>query len=236
MPRVLPLIKDETMMVQWNNSAFSYDNMVRIRTAMDGSCFFHAIAKGFFIPYRKGDVNRQEFIRHWRSELANTLGGPVDPKNPTGYKHYDILAKGKLAESSESIPEMKLINMQSELNSDNPISNIYNEFISDLLEIDIYLLDLEKEDVYMTGTDTEIIHKGRPSIVIGYLSDHYELMGVLDKKENRIITLFQPDSGFIQAIRMRMAILQERSNDEKKDEMKEEKKEEKKGRKNSKKF
>ena len=98
--------------------------------------------------------------------------------------------------------------MQKELNSDFSVDNVYNEFISNQINKDIYILDMVKQDVYMTGDDDEILYKTRPSIVILYLSGkykssgHYELIGL--NENGYIKTLFDSDHDFIQNIRARM--------------------------------
>ena len=65
-----------------------------------------------------------------------------------------------------------------ELDSDRPVDNAYNEFISDQLNKDIYILDAVTQDVYMTGSDDNVLYKDRPSIVLMYLPGHYELVGL----------------------------------------------------------
>ena len=195
---------------------FGYPNMVRIRTFFDGSCFFHAIARSYFKPYITGKLNgkvfdRTKFIRDLRHSLSIKLGSKQKGK----LTYYDTLSRGQLAEIAKTIPAMSLTNMQNELNSSRSVSNIYNEFISDQLDKDIYILDGVKRDVYMMGDDDEILYKHRPSIVLLYLpsqsnnhkeeTGHYELVGLQDG--DNIRTLFDPTDEFIGAIRYRMMIL-----------------------------
>ena len=124
---------------------------------------------------------------------------PYDVTSPT---YYDVLSRGQLSEFSKSVPAYSLENMQRELDSDRAVDNAYNEFISDQLEKDIYILDGIKRDVYITGYDDEILYKNRPSIIILYLPGHYELVGL---EINGIIKLlFDPDHDLIQTIRSRM--------------------------------
>lgn len=198
------------------NGPFSYPNMVRIRTPTDGSCYFHAIAKAYFEPYIIGRLNnqpldRKSFIQKLRKDLSVKLQSKVDPTNPTSPIYYDTLSRGKLREFSKSVPSYSLKNMVKELDSDHPVDNVYNEFVSNQLDKDIYILDLEKRDVYITGYDDEILYKDRPSIVILYLPGHYELVGL---DENGIVkTLFDPDHDFILTIRDRINSIQLSNND-----------------------
>jgi len=199
------LIDNEYEPMNWNRD-FEYPGMVRIRVPTDGSCFFHAIAKSYFKPYIMGSlngnpINRNDFIVKLRKDLANKLASKVNPLDPESPIYYDILSRGNLREISQSLPNYSLENMMHELNSNHPVDNVYNEFISNQLNKDIYLLDLVKQDVYMTGSDDEILYKNRPSIVILYIPGHYELVGIQDK--DSIMTVFDPTHPFIQAIQNR---------------------------------
>jgi hypothetical protein len=188
-------------------------NMVRFCVERDGSCCFHALAKAYFKPYilgrtEEGIFDRRKFVRDLRKELAKTLGAKINPEDENSPTYYSQLANGELENISRELPEYSLENMQKELSDmTNPISNIYNEFISDQLNLDIYILDANKKDVYMTGTDDKLLYKGRKSVVLLYLPGHYELIGI--SKDNKIETYFSPDSPFILRIRERMFALRE---------------------------
>lgn len=190
------------------NRGFSYPYMVRVRTPADGSCFFHALAKAYYIPYRNGAINgtainRHQLVKTLRRDLAMKLGQPADPTNPQGSTNYDLLSRGHLRDFGKAVPKYSLDNMKKELNSTSAIDNVYNEFISNQLRKDIYLLDGENQDVLVTGDDDDILYKDRDSIVILYIPGHYELVGI--QNGNRIETHFLPTHPFIQAIRNRMA-------------------------------
>src|SRR5947209_4094056 len=125
-----PLINREYELLNWDN--FSYPNMVRIKTIGDGSCFFHAIAKSYFIPYKLGildgePLDKLDFVRKLRRDLAMELAKPINAK---GQRHYDIISRGKLPESAkkEDGEFYTLSYMQEELGSNRPIDNRYNEF------------------------------------------------------------------------------------------------------------
>ena len=183
-------------------------DLIRIRVPMDGNCFFHSILKAYFKPYIVGKIdgetfNRKEFIKNLRKDLAKKLGSRVEPRNKNSKTYYQTLSKGELENISKDIPAYSLKNMQKELNSSSAVSNIYNEFISNELDIDIYILDAEKKDVYMTGTDEELLYKNRKSVVILYMPGHYELVGLMNSNDE-VETLFSSNSELIQKIRQRM--------------------------------
>jgi len=198
------------------NSSFPYPNLVRIRTETDGSCFFHAVIKAYFKPYIRGKMNgqaldRKKFVRKLRRDLALKLGQRVKPQDSNSTTYYETLSEGDLPEISKSIPDYTLKNLQKLLDSSKPVDNIFNEFVSNELDKDIYILDLNKKDVYMTGTDLSILYKDRDSIVIIYMPGHYELVGLetnadqtyTNRSNKYIQTLFKYDHPLIQSIRQR---------------------------------
>jgi len=202
-----PLRSREFEKIKWTQN-ITYPGLIRIRTDADGSCFFHAIAKAYFKPYITGKtkdgkpIDRKKFVRSLRKDLSKMLANKVDPKNPDSKTWYETVANGEWPRISEKMEEYSLKSMQKELDSNASVSNIYNEFISDQLNKDIYILDGIKQDVYMTGTDEKLLYKDRLSIVILYLPGHYELVGV--EENGYIQTSFESNSGLIKMIRKRM--------------------------------
>lgn len=171
---------------------FAYPGMVMIDVARDGSCFFHALVLSFYKPYQLNKINRQKFIRELRKNLADQLPN-----------YYDQLANGKLRELSKDMPEVSLNSMKQELDSSNAVSDIYTQFIGDLLNRDIYLLDYEKKDVYLTGIDLNLIFKERKSTILVINKGHYQLIG-LQKPDGTLKVSFSPDHSFILAIQQRI--------------------------------
>ena len=206
--RLRPLRKKLYEKLDWKGD-LKIPGMIRIQTDADGNCFFHALAKAYFQPYITGKTkegkpfDKRKFIKNLRKDLSKMLNNKVDPEDPDSLTWYESMANGEWGEESKNMPELSLKYMQKELASNSSISHIYNEFISDQLDKDIYILDGEKQDVYMTGTDDALLYKDRLSIVILYLPGHYELVGIKDNK-NYIQTIFDSDSDIIRTIRKRM--------------------------------
>jgi hypothetical protein len=180
---------------------FHYPNMVRIRTIADGSCFFHAIVNAFFLPYRTGRLDNQtitknQIVKNLRHELSIRLSEPIEKDGPT---HYDLLSAGELKNISQNLTQYSLENMKKELDSKDPVDNVYQEFISNQLNKDIYIIDWVTRQVVINGNDN-LLYKNRGSIVLLYLPGHYELIGLIDDKE-QIETYFKPTHPFIQTIR-----------------------------------
>lgn len=192
--------------LDWSGiSNFSYDGMVRKKEIGDGSCFFHSFADSFYRPYKLGEVDKRKFVKSIRHQLSELLGS----KNERGIVWYYTLSRGKLLDYSKQMPDFTLENMQALLDSSNSIDNRFNEFISNVFNKDIYIIDGTTRDVYITGDDDEILYKGRESVVLLYYNrNHYDLVGILD--DDRLITLFKPNHPFILQIRARMSVLRKK--------------------------
>lgn len=175
-------------------------SIVRFQTPMDGSCFFHAISNSFFSPYHqemlKGKhMSRGEIVAMLRQELSRKLATKIidGDDSPT---YYDILNGGNTRTFSEAVPEFSLANMQRELASRNPIGFGYLEFIGNALNKDIYILEAQRRDIYATHELPLTIKGNRKSIILYYLSGHYELAG-LQLSDGTFVTHFAPEHSFI---------------------------------------
>lgn len=190
-----PLIGIPSEKIEFN--FLSEFNLVRVSTEMDGNCYFHAIAKAYFKPYIIGKVgdgvfDRSEFVRNLRKDLSLALPAV-----------YSQLANGELQQLGKTMPKYSLENLQKELDSNSPVSNYFNEFISNQLNIDIYMLDAKTKDVYMFGADLSLLYKNRKSVIILYLPGHYELIGLIHNSSN-VETYFPPTHPLIKKIRERI--------------------------------
>lgn len=208
----------------WENTKFEYPNMVNISTIRDGSCFFHALIMSFYEPYQKNKVDRKKFVRELRKNLANELSNTVkyggkyddmsgindetnkfrDEANQKTY--YETISEGNLPELSKDFPNLKLENMKKELDSSMAIDQIYNEFISNIISRDIYILNYQEKDVNAVGSYIDKIYKNRESTVILYRPGHYELVGLIEPG-NILRLSFSPTHPYIMAIKKRMNVL-----------------------------
>lgn len=186
---------------------FEQWQVVRFSTPMDGNCFFHAISNAFFSPYHtetlKGKhVSRDKMVTMLRSELSRRLAEKIsdDPDAPI---HYDILSGGNMRTFSEAVPEFSLQNMQNELASRSFIGFGYLEFIGNALDKDIYILEGQRKDIYVTDELSLTIKGNRKSIVLYYINGHYELVGIR-RDDNTFDTHFSPDHSFIQSLYSRV--------------------------------
>lgn len=202
--------QNEIKDLDWRRTGrFFYPGMVRIATPGDGSCLIHAILKSFFIPYITGSLDnkpldRRAYVKSLRDDLAYRLSEPVKIGENTTV--YDNLSGGKMKEFAKSVPAYSLENIQKLLQSNEYLGLEILELISNTFKKDIYILDLLQHDVYMLGTPLEYLYKDRPSIVILFLPNHFELIG-LKTEDDDIKTLFSHNHPFIKSIRNRIDAL-----------------------------
>lgn len=169
--------------------------LVKVETPGDGSCLFHAICNAFFTPYHEmklgsSKMSRSQIVRSFRKELAEKLAEKIPDKDIT---FYEALNDGNTKKFSGEVPEFKLERMQVELAGRGPIGYGYLGFVSDVIKRDIYILDGDRKDIYVTD---EVSARGnRNSIVLLYQNGHYELVGI--KTETGIGTYFAPTHSFI---------------------------------------
>lgn len=164
------------------------DKLYRIETIADGSCFFHAILHAMYDDYKNSNVKDKGFIaRRFREQLSTTL----NTYKEEDMTWYDYLCNGKLSEFSKSVVECSLENMENELDSTSSVSNIYNEYISELIDTNIFIVDVDRQTLYLTGDDPDLLHKERFSIIVAYVekAKHYETVGYLED-DDYYLTLF----------------------------------------------
>jgi hypothetical protein len=178
-------------------SPFYFDNLVKKKEKADGSCFFHCIADAFYILYQSGKVNKTEFVKKLRKELSLLL----ESKNDQNVVWYQSLSRGALNEFSKTVPGFSLEGMKKQLDSSEYVDNRYNEFVSNVFNKDIYILDQSAKNVYKVGKDEDILYKNRSSIVIIWCNgNHYDLVGVVE--DNKLRTLFPYNHPLIEKIRL----------------------------------
>ena len=144
----------------------------RIYTIGDGSCFLHAVLQSFNREYNTLDTeDKMKFIRKIRYYLSECL-------EENDKEIYNRLSRNEIEELSKFIPGLKLENMKRYLNSNEWLNIYFLELISDMFNIDIYIIDSHTKDLYKTG-DKEIYYKKRDSVIIYYIRDcHFETVSV----------------------------------------------------------
>ena len=183
------------------DQGFEQWNLVRFNTPADGNCLFHAIANSSFTNYweekaKDKFMSRKDIVVNLRKELAHKLAEPLnnDLEAPT---HYQILNGGNMTEFAKAVEEYKLSEMQAQLNSNNSIGYGYLEFLGNAFNLDIYILEGARRDIYMNNESQYSIKGDRDSIVLYYISEHYELVGIQTAK-NKFDTCFAPNHSLIE--------------------------------------
>lgn len=181
--------------------------IVKNKAIGDGSCLIHSILWSISRSYRtKTYIEKRKAARSIRNNMAEILF----EKDDKGLIVYEKLYNGTLTEFSKGAPETSLENMHTELLSDSYLSYCYLELLSNELDVDIYIIDLKKKDIYITGHETTL-YKNRESIVIGFTNkfqSHFEPIGIKIKDENneeKYYSVFHPSHDFIKVLKNRIS-------------------------------
>ena len=185
-----------------------YNDLVRIATIGDGSCFVHAILKGFYKPYQENNLasSRLDLAAKIRRDLAIYLSYP-DNKYPN-LTLWDTTAKGSFPRilmqqiANESLVEViradfSLFGLQRLFNSYSTLGEESYSFISDSLDIDVYIFRATSEDIY-PHSHTRKPEISRNAVVIIGNTSHYEVVGL--NTPQGIQTLFAPDDPFLRSV------------------------------------
>lgn len=170
-----------------------YDT-VKIPAIGDGSCFFHSILLGVSEDYcNLSGRGKRIMAANLRRKLAEELSE----------EKYKNLSNGEFEKISKSLKkhiDLSMDGLKDVLDSRAFVGQELIELVSNELEIDIYIIDLDREDIYRLG-DTKIYIKNRRSVIIGYSerSLHYDLIGLKDS--NEVITLFDENHEIIKTLR-----------------------------------
>ena len=164
----------------------------RLHTIGDGSCFLHSILQSFNEKYNTAStIEKMKYVKKIRYFLAECL-------SENNNQIYNSLSRNEIEEIAKYVPDLKIENMQRYLKSRNWLNIFFLELISNIFDIDIYIIDSHTKDLYKTG-DKEIYYKKRDSIIIYYIRDaHFESVSVTT--EDGDFTLFSHDSYVIQKL------------------------------------
>lgn len=203
----IPVDTYENVNVSW------YDNetVVRIGAIGDGSCFFHAVLNGYYPPYQNNPDNkyRRRLVSMLRRDIAYTLQ-MEDPKNPN-LTLWETAANGQFAALYEQqqmgldfndifdFPvDFSLEGLQRLFNSTSYLGNEVYQYASDMLGIDIYIMRLTNQDLYV-HQNTSVRGLNRKVVVISGNGNHYETVGI--ERDGLFQTVFDQNDPFIVALR-----------------------------------
>jgi len=174
------------------------EDFVTIPTIADGSCMFHSILQSFNKTYINSSIkDKQKISRQFRNDLSDILDEKID-----GQTCYKQLSRGQLEDFSKIVPETSLKNMKMSLKSNEWGDVRFLELISNILDLDIYVIWKQSSDLYVLG-DNELYYKNRDSIIIlNSENNHFDTVGM--KYKNNIRTLFDKNEPVIEHLRSKL--------------------------------
>jgi len=164
-------------------------NFIPISTIGDGSCFLHALLQSCNKTYNKLDLNHKKLmVRKLRLLMGNYLENS---------DIYGRLSRGELEEISNFVMETKKDYMVKYIKSDSWITYHYIEMISNIFNINIFIINNGKNTIYNFGDNELLYNKKRNSIFINYIDQaHFESLAVRTKDGRK--TYFSPKSSVIE--------------------------------------
>jgi hypothetical protein len=109
------------------------------------------------------------------------------------------LSNGKLHEFSQFVPEFSLQEMKKTLLS-KEIGYGFIEYISLVLDVDIYVLNNQTQNIYISDETKLSITNKESSILLNFIgNNHYEIIGI-PYKDNILVTNIRSDSEVIKEI------------------------------------
>lgn len=196
-----------------------YQNLVRIATIGDGNCFIHAFLKAFYAEYQNnGSYSfRKDLAGKLRADLALILGA----ENPTypGHTYWGTSGKGSFSrlvlqellvppqDSFSTFQDLllsgvdySLQGLQRLFNSKSFLGNEVYDFVADVFDTDVFVLQITKEDVYV-NFHTSVPGRNRKCVVIVGNMRHYEVLAV--NKAEGLQTSFAWNDPFILEVKRR---------------------------------
>lgn len=174
------------------SNGFELWKLVKFIIPPDGHCLFHSLLFSFYTPYREEELNgkaisKLQIVVNLRHELSDRLDGV-----------YDALSGSNIGEFSKALPEFELSYMKNELKSNSHIGYGYIEYIGNIINKDIYIIDGNTSNIYISDELPYLI-KGRTSIVLYYKDSHYEPIGL--EQDNVYHCHFKAKHPFIRFLR-----------------------------------
>lgn len=191
---------------------FSYPKLYRWKTNIEGS-IIHAILNASWKPYQSGifegkALDRIQFVRELREQLADRLGQPVNGPNSSTY--YQLLLRGNIAEEARQRPELSVERMKVVLRTENFLGEIFLEYLSNYFDLDIYIIDLKSMEIMLSRIEDSLLFtRTRNSIILGFINNHYELISV-KTGEKDYPALFTPTAPIIRKLWQRRQYLRDK--------------------------
>lgn len=181
-----------------------YGSLYRFKTILDSSNIIHAILRAFNKKYLKMNSikEKEKYVSEIRSGLANDL--TYDIYSRLAYGLIDELSTKKYREYGVTTQDSSVIGWafytKSIADYNELLGSEIQEYISDKLNLDIYILSENSRDIEPSLIECNLLYKHRPSIIILKISGvFYETVGKLDEN-GRIQTVFDPKDELIKQL------------------------------------
>lgn len=194
-----------------------YENLFRYGVLGDGACYFHALLAAIKSEYiSMSDVEKQSVTRKFRQELANDLTRDIFSRLFVGeYSLYEFIKNPKnddrpkyelsivCSDPEKPTVEEALLAYRMVISKFSRwMSDDIQQFISDVLDVDIYLFSDKTRGPYPLDNNPIRVYKNRPSVVlINVGGSHYELVGLSTDDlgdSEKVKIFFSHDHHFIQ--------------------------------------
>lgn len=202
---LLPIIPDDVV----DDIACSwYNNVVRIGTIGDGSCFVHAVLKAYLQSYQNNEVDRKAYAVSLRTSMSRSVLA-TDPLTDTTF--YESAGNGQLAELGRTYEESHLsrkevVNDFSSatisrlLDSSEFLGDEVFSLIAEMLLVNIHVVRATTDDIfkhasYMVQKDPGSYY----NVVITGDGMHFETIGI-KTSDGYIQTAFASNDPFVSAI------------------------------------
>ena len=188
----------------------SENNLVRIATIGDGSCFIHALLKSFYSPYQENKNARVRIaiVNTVRRDLAANLT-QENPEYP-GFSYWETTGKGAFPRNAiqEAINDdlidliyngidFSRLGLSYLLNSIHTIGDELYSYISDVFNVNIYIIRATEDELHphLIAINPNF---NRQNVLILANGSHYEVIGTQDN--DQIKTLFDSDSPVMNSV------------------------------------
>jgi hypothetical protein len=188
----------------WNFLGQGYRNKIAaVRKGMytDGNCFFHSILNATSSKYRSKDKKNQLLMcDELRKSFANTLTYKqfISLKVDNGYVYnddsYSAFIKGDAKDLNVRYEAYKAYISESGRHVGTEVIHL----VGKELDIDIYLMRQNKGngELVIQPIPTEEAFLKRPSVILLYLGNHYEIIGIA-REGGELADFFYPSNHYV---------------------------------------
>lgn len=189
------------------------DQLVRIATLGDGSCFIHALLKAISLDYQDHPSfgYRSNLVKRFRRDMGLLLNIP-DQRYP-GHVYWETANHGEFVNLFanqvlsdnlavvDEIVDYGLSGLQRMFNSSYYLGNEVYGFVTELLNVNLCILQATTKDLINHSYDQH--DPSWPTVIIIGNTAHYEVIGL--QTSTGVQTVFPPDSQVVQKLSQRFS-------------------------------